>query len=901
MGHRGESTSISYTLKAIGIAMAVLLLLILGAIWFGPEKPEQPAVSVITFEPPPPPESTDFQFEPIDESRPSRAGNSAKSKEVIPNDIVAEGHPLTGIVRDSKTGEPVPDVTVQILWNRTPEELEIFEREHKAVLTEKSEDMGDALDDVLARLGNQISTTSLPDGSYEILVPQDRVLSARFEKHRYIPASYVDLYYAAQDDPGQLDATLSNGASVSGRVISTDAGIEGMYINIRNSRIDDIASLPNDEETDMIVFIEGEYTDADGRYRIAGLVPGDYEIDVVYRNTRYKPGRTLPFQRINISYDDEERQNVDFTLNRGGLVWGYTVDPQDKTPIQTNLFLVGPENMITQGINAFFTAAFEGEDEVEFYGGTSDSDKKGYYEIVGIPLNREWQVYAISKDRAPQLSDPFILTESNLDVRIDMNMFDGTSIIGKVVDTKGRPISEAEVFCIPQFSEIFSPFNSAKTFREDTSDIDGNFTLNDMPAGSYQIYAFKKGFKYTVTGDPVFPDGYRDITNKRIVLIPVDHGEHTIFGQVTDSQGRAISGVMVNLAGGSLASLDFSDRSVETDSRGEYLFEGVSLGKYLMNLEKEGYPGKNIIKVYLDRPTDVVMVDAILVRGRVLVRETNRPPDQAYTVTASAALEIKSGFLEQIQNAVSNSSFGASRTFSEPDGSFELPLTAGNYTLTARSADFVPDRTTLNLEAGSPPSDIILYISSTGAVVEGYVRTIDGASPQGANVVLRASSDGSLNFEDLDNLFSAKSYRVGADGVFRFEKLSPGEYTIHARHSGYANGESAPIEVREMSRISGVEVRLTQGGSLEGYVYDGNEILPNIMVMVISANSPSTTTTDANGFYFFDGLSPGNHEITAMSVILPNIDIFNTEIPNLIDTDTVLIEEGKVTRFDIRK
>jgi len=113
--------------------------------------------------------------------------------------------------------------------------------------------------------------------------------------------------------------------------------------------------------------------------------------------------------------------------------------------------------------------------------------------------------------------------------------------------------------------------------------------------------------------------------------------------------------------------------------------------------------------------------------------------------------------------------------------------------------------------------------------------------------------------------------------------------------------ESAPIEVREMSRISGVEVRLTQGGSLEGYVYDGNEILPNIMVMIISANSPATTTTDADGFYFFDGLSPGNHEITAMSVILPNIDIFNTEIPNLIDTDTVLIEEGKVTRFDIRK
>ena len=191
-------------------------------------------------------------------------------------------------------------------------------------------------------------------------------------------------------------------------------------------------------------------------------------VAVDLNGTTYMAGRELPYQRVTISSPDENKTGVDFTVDAAGLVWGYVFSP-DKEPIpQTGIMLTSGESMLSQALK------MAGQRRTPV---ADNSGEDGYYELAGVPLNEEFRVHAMSSAYAPQLSDPFILTESNRTARVDIYMFAGTNVYGHVVDANNQAIPGAEVMCIPSYGKFFSAMTAPQAFRGGNTDSNGAFTL----------------------------------------------------------------------------------------------------------------------------------------------------------------------------------------------------------------------------------------------------------------------------------------------------------------------------------------------------------------------------------------------------------------------------------------
>jgi large repetitive protein len=877
MTRRHESTSFRTSAIVLGFSVLTILIFITLSNLLAPEKPDAPRNSIITFESPPPLEIPDFEFDTV----PSTLSRSSQTPTEPPKEIYHDENFATvvGTVSDAKTGDPIENTIIRAQWKRTIEEKEAFEVLREELEEDESVNSGDVLFVPNERHSDYQEAFTGKDGTFVIYIPYDRPATLGFTAKGYIYQKHEDVEFSREETSGPLLISLSKGASISGRVynLATNEGIPGMNLNLD----------PNADRYNQIS------TDENGNYIISGLTPGDFEITVQHRDTRFKPGKVLPYQRLNIDYETEEKVDVDFGLTRAGVVWGYTRTPEENAPITAQVLLVGSENMISQGINA---AMSEFKEKQRIFSSYSSDDDGGYYELAGVPLNEEWRVYATSTERAPQLSEPFILTESSPDIRVDINMLNGSAVYGKVVDESGFPIEGAEVFCIPGFADFFAPLKSAKTVRQDNTEEDGSFAIDDLPSGSYNIFAFQKGFKLTARGTPIFPDGQNDINNIVVGLHHIENEMHIVYGIVSDSSGEPVSGALVEMGGFSLNDLmsdetNSESRSIETNQFGEYLFEEVSLGTYGIQVSKQGYPKKTITKVYLDKPTDITLGGGARISGTVYIRETGSHMRESFNIAAN--VEVKLTFdIKNPLKMLENLSGGENQTFEDTDGDFEILVAPGDYKLRASATDYLNDEIQISVHENDNITGVKLYLSRTGGSIEGQVRTADGLSPQGARVRLTHTLDDIVGL--IESAESGESKTVGEDGLFRFEMVPNGNFTIVASHPEYAATQYGPIVIQNSDNINRIDIILGSGGTLEGRVFNRGQPIPNVIVMILNAVSPISATTNSDGYYEIEGLNAGEHHVIAVSPFAFNSATVQSQLG-----DVVIIETGKTTQKDL--
>ena len=131
---------------------------------------------------------------------------------------------------------------------------------------------------------------------------------------------------------------------------------------------------------------------------------------------------------------------------------------------------------------------------------------------------------------------------------------DQSTISGRVTDSGGGPIAGVTV--------------SAGGGRTATTDNSGNYTIVDLPAGSYTLTASKTDYTFT--------------PSSRAVTVPpnatgqnfVDNNRYAISGKVTDGNGNAIADVPIVCEG-------LTDSfNLQTDANGQYVFGGLEAGFY---------------------------------------------------------------------------------------------------------------------------------------------------------------------------------------------------------------------------------------------------------------------------------------------------------------------------------
>ena len=118
--------------------------------------------------------------------------------------------------------------------------------------------------------------------------------------------------------------------SVSGRITLHGKGLAGIVVGVRNS---DFSSQP-------VPAIKGT-TDADGDYRITKIPAGNYQVspmapayvvtDLVSTRER---GRTL------LLAEGEDGSDVDFSLERGGVITGRVTDASGRPVVEERLMLL---------------------------------------------------------------------------------------------------------------------------------------------------------------------------------------------------------------------------------------------------------------------------------------------------------------------------------------------------------------------------------------------------------------------------------------------------------------------------------------------------------------------------------------------------------------------------------
>lgn len=838
MKHRRGKGHFS-TVQAVAGILFLLGVLVVMALLLTPEKKDAPPVSTIAYEARPAGrQHDDLNLRHFDRrgEKPKKPGDESALVEVA-NPAVADPpkpdgqYAIEGSITDKASGKPVADVAV--IASRVPtaaEETSYRERDREAIGENHAEEIAGLIEEK-KRLWADASAHTGPDGRFELAVTVEGDYKLTVVPRNHL-RSTIDKEFVGESRPRwKVDVALENGATISGRITDSfdNKGIAGIIVYA--------SPEPNEYRN------EGT-TDEDGNYTVAGLTPGNYSVVADIKNTVYRVTKVLPFKRTSIATANQAVKNIDFKLDKGGVVWGYVKTPDDK-PVAADVVLCTSESVLTQTLSAMVRRAPPLND--------NSSKEDGYYELNGVPLNEEWRIYATAEETAPQLADAFILTPREKEVRVDITMFTGAHVFGQVVDGKGKPVPEARIACFPSYTQLLSPMDKAQVAREGQSDAEGYFELKEIPAGNYQVMAHKEGYKYTINGTPLYSDGYHDVKDFRVVLESIESGKYRVFGTVSDATGSGVEGAKVALSGIGTESLNGVERETESGPGGDFNFDGVEIGSYVLHVDKEGFARKTLGKVLLDKQNDVILEAASIVRGRVLVKSTNAAPENGYTVSASltqsdvAPADDSNGFLSFLQNAESGAK---TQTYNDTTGAYELTLSAGTWQLEGSATPLAPARKSITLQPGEVLDNIDLILDADGGTIEGTVITTDGKSPQGAEVFLLEASTAS---EALTTFArdggGSTSMQVGDDGAFSFERLGEGTYYAVARHPAYPQAMSSSILLEAQGTQSGVEIILGPGGSLEGYVFEGGKGVAGRMVTVIADGQPYTGTSGPNGAY----------------------------------------------------
>lgn len=811
------------TYWVMGEIVVVAIMGVLAAILFAPRRPEAPPASRVSYEQKPA-EQTETLHENVRTE--TRVDAAAPEPDVADKEVGGQFR-IVGTVSDAQTKTPIPNAFIRCVRRRTAEEETAWRQQSAALGLEKNK--SEAEQEELGRRESHVRTDK--NGKYSIRV--DRPGEYEFSVFRMGYLALREQKGTLDADRGELrmDFALSSGARVLGRITESGSGEPARGVKVKCEG----ASSAN------------AVSDADGQYALAGLLPGNYAVTLDLAKTPYVSPGVIPSRNVSITTPTQEVKGIDFSVQTAGTVWGYVMN-QKKEPVEgVEVFLCTAASMVSQVIEAGIKQTEPLHDR---------SEKNGYYELVGVPLSREWRLYAMSEERAPQLTDPFILTAGQRTVRVDVFLSSGSAVYGRVVSSADRrPIDGAEVACIPSYTKFFSPLNTPQAFRAERSGNDGRFVIQSLPVGDYQLLARKRGYKFNATGEPIYPDGLSDIRGLELQLTPVEGGEGEVYGTVTDDAGRPISDASVSLAYVGLEDLDGGDVHTRTDPAGQYAFAGLTDGVLILSASKNGYETKTVSDVHLNEATDIVLSAGSSVSGIVLVKETNAPVER-FTVYARRSMASDRAGFPDILDGMSRSSSGGG------DGTFTLSVSPGDYTIEARAPGLTPGRTAVNVGAGEKVTGVTIYMRNTGGRIAGRVTTTDKRSPSGALVWL---AGGGAEFPLAGIGEGTTGLQVGEDGAFEFSNLAAGEYTVQAKLEGYAQSTATPVQLADGQTMTGIEVVLGRGSSLEGTVSFDGRLEAGAIVTVVGNGVTEMTTSDSGGHYQFEHLTPGTYLASAVS------------------------------------
>lgn len=506
------------------------------------------------------------------------------------------------------------------------------------------------------------------------------------------------------------------------------------------------------------------FSDAAGRFRLDGLLPGVY-----------KP-RAEADDALGVA--DEQ-----VVLGLGETSAEVVITAHPAAYVEGKIVIAGGDPC-DDGLLSLVDRARERSG-----GGQTEGD--GLVRVRGL-LAGNYEVSVSCKGFIPAGSyAPVVLAASPVS-GLRWEVARGRSIRGVVVDAGGQPVHDISV-AARTVSDPARPRAQVTNPNNIRPDPQGRFELPGLLPGNYEVFAYNVVTPRAVADAPLavtLPEG-QDLEGVRIEL----PASAELRGQVRDAQGRAVARAQVHVIAGT------RPQQLPADDQGNVVFPHVPIGTHRVFASRDGAPLRAPGSGDDDLQGEMVELRAGAVETVKLVVEADAGRISGVVRDADGGV-VSDAFITARRESESAAAAPGDASFRRFRGGGEAPL------LTDSDGRFVvaglrPGRYTLRaerrgggealLEHVEPGSDAVLTIAETGALA-GTVTLPGGGAPEEFSATLR---DPRTGYRRSDNFF-----RTG--GAWRFPELPGGEYELvisAGEGTGTLTTTLAPGETRTALRV----------------------------------------------------------------------------------------------------
>ncbi|WP_433750424.1 carboxypeptidase regulatory-like domain-containing protein [Falsibacillus pallidus] len=340
----------------------------------------------------------------------------------------------------------------------------------------------------------------------------------------------------------------------SGGTLSLDAQLDNVESHIYGTVVNELTNTPIfgalvQVFTDQTALpVASDITDNLGRYDLFGLPPGTYTITIS------SPG--FGQQSFNLTIKASEVKEINIALTpSASSISGTVANSITSTSIPgVSVSLVIPESGII--IRTVQTA------------------QDGSYLLDGV-MPGSYQLLFSGAGFANGYESAIILKGESLVVNKALDPV-SSIVSGSVFDTGSNPLAGVLI-------QVFD-VTSKELIAYALSDQAGNYQIDTLPAGTYNILASKDGYVTQITQTTVPPNQSIDFQ--------LDGNPSTIEGTVVDTvTNRPIQGALLQ------AFLNGSDQAIAsylTDPLGRYYLSGLPAGTYVIRVTADGYRTREI-------------------------------------------------------------------------------------------------------------------------------------------------------------------------------------------------------------------------------------------------------------------------------------------------------------------
>lgn len=717
----------------------------------------------------------------------------------------------------------------------------------------------------------EYSFSSLPAGSYKVYFsPGDEVHLGEYYNNKSSEAQADLVIVTPPAVTSGIDAALSVGGSLSGRVTAEDTGLP----------LENIAVLIQNDS-----FYKYGYTDADGHYTIGGIPGGTYHVAFyTWNNSAYTPEfynnkRTWSEANLITITPPAALTGIDAALTRGASISGTVISDEDGLPLVDVYVLI-------QTLNGDGWAAY--------------TDSEGRYSFNSLPPDTYRLKFIPSRSGDPRTQnyvqeyykDAVYETDATLitlaagqnAVNYNASLAIGARITGQVTAAVGGlPVPNVRV-------EAYLVENGSRDYLGDTyTDETGSYALSGLSGGDYYVY-----FRPDRNTDFIAESYNNKVYWQEGDLVTVP--ERTEVNNINASleSGRHITGTITSASTGypipnwftiSIYDEDGRWREYAYNEDGTFLSPALPPGTYRLYFNPRNYTYNGaaawLNEYYNNRPTLLTGIpitvgsDSNTAAGNVALDLAGQISGR---VTAQATglgignLRVEYRLLDYRYYYYLNSN----EVFSNNDGTYAISyLEPGEYEV-----------------CFSPANDLVKEcISGIDVTVGGHVENVDAALEIGGRISGRITADGSLVpladvFVDIYHLDG--SYAGGAvtslTGDYISSALAPGEYLLQispstsgasqAYMAEFYNNQTSyyaavPVGVTAGQNTSGIDASLALGGKITGRVTEAvtGDPLPDHPLRAYKMSPQGDiygyyyANADLDGNYAFEGLPAGSYKV----------------------------------------